>query len=83
MLDNHVLYGFDIAVALRSIQCPLLLLSGEWEKGSVMREADVAFVRQLVPQAITETLNAGHQVQDDQPQHVLQAINTFLERIQT
>ena len=83
MLDNQVLEGFDIKVALNNLICPLLLLSGEWDKGSLVRDADAEYVRQQAPQAITRKLiSAGHQVHEDQTEAVLQAINTFLERVQ-
>ena len=82
MIDNKVLTGFDIEGALQNIKCPTLLLSGEWDKGSVMREADVEFVRQHMPQVVTQKiLNAGHQIHEDQTDTVLQAIKTFLEPV--
>lgn len=83
MLDNKVLEGFDIKGALTNLTCPTLLLSGEWDKGSVVRDEDAEYVRQQAPNAITrKLLNAGHAVHEDQTETVLQAINTFLERVQ-
>ncbi len=83
MIDNKVLTGFDIGVALDKLECPTLLLSGEWDKGAVVRDEDVAFVRQRVPQVVTQKiLNSGHQIHEDQTNTVLQAITTFLERVQ-
>jgi pimeloyl-ACP methyl ester carboxylesterase len=83
MLDNQVLEGFDIKVALNNLTCPTLLLHGEWDKGSVVRDEDAEYVRQQAPNAVTQKiLNAGHQIHEDQTETVLQAINTFLERVQ-
>jgi pimeloyl-ACP methyl ester carboxylesterase len=82
MLDNQVLTGLDLGAALTHIKCPILLLSGEWDKGSVVRDEDMEYVRQQVPQATTrKILNAGHQIHDDQTEIVLEAINTFLQRV--
>jgi pimeloyl-ACP methyl ester carboxylesterase len=80
MLDNQVLEGLNIKTALHNIQCPMLLLSGEWDKGSLTRDEDAAYIRQHVPQAVTQKiLNSGHQIHDDQTEIVLQAITTFLK----
>ncbi len=82
MVDNRAFTGFDTEAALASIKCPMLLLSGEWDKGAVMRDEDVEYVRQRVPQVVTQKiLNAGHQIHEDQTETVLQAINTFLEHL--
>ncbi|MBA3868566.1 MAG: alpha/beta hydrolase [Anaerolineae bacterium] len=82
MLDNQVLEGFDIEMALHNIKCPTLLLSGEWDKGSVVRDEDAAYVRQQMPQVVVQKiLNAGHQIHEDQTETVLQVITTFLERV--
>jgi len=83
MLDNQVLEGLNIKTVLNSLTCPTLLLSGEWDKGSVVRDEDEEYVRQQAPHAITrKILNAGHQIHEDQTEIVLQAMNTFLERVQ-
>ena len=82
MIDNQVLTGFDIKEALHNIKCPTLLLTGEWDKGAVVRDEDVEYMRQQVPQIVTQKiLNAGHQIHEDQTDTVLQAITTFLAHI--
>ena len=82
MIDNKALTGFDIKGTLHNIKCPTLLLSGEWDKGAVVRDEDMEYVRQQVPQIVTQKiLNAGHQIHEDQTETVLEAITTFLDSI--
>jgi pimeloyl-ACP methyl ester carboxylesterase len=48
-LQDRLLEGFGMESALRQVACPSLLMYGDWDKGAVVRDADVDLVRNNLP----------------------------------
>ncbi len=71
--------GFDLAGALRQIQCPLLLLYGDWVHGAAVRDEDAAFVRDNLPSAAIVKIPGGsHMFFQEQQAQVLERVETFV-----
>lgn len=59
--------------------CPVLFLAGR--SSSYLRPQDEARVREVFPAAVIERLDAGHWVQTEQPEKVLNLLRDFLAGI--
>jgi len=78
-LQDGLFAGFDLAGALRHIQCPLLLLYGDWAHGAAMRDGDAEFVRGNLPSAVIVKIPDGsHMFFQEQQEQVLERIGTFV-----
>jgi pimeloyl-ACP methyl ester carboxylesterase len=79
MLNDQFFDGFDLNRALQNVVCPTLLLYGEIEKGSIVRQSDVDFFHAHVRKAQTiQVKGAGHSPHWDQPMQLMQYIKKFL-----
>lgn len=78
-LEDRLQGDFDFAEALRTVRVPLLLLRGEWGKGSVVREEDAALVTACAPQATAiQFPGAGHNLHWERREQVARALLDFL-----
>lgn len=81
VVDDRIMDGWDMEASVKSIICPTLMLHGEVEKGSVVRDSDVEFLRNHVSQAEEMQIKgAGHLLQVDQPARVLESIAEFTQK---
>lgn len=79
--DEH-LDALDLASALQHVECPTLLLQGDWTNGGAMRQEDADFVRANLPSArIIFIPNGSHLVQDQYAGITLQHMGAFLSSI--
>lgn len=80
LLQNELLQDFDLANALRHITCPALLLCGEWNAGSAVRDEDVEFFRANIPDGIAIRFpSTSHNVPDERTEEVVREMEKFLE----
>jgi pimeloyl-ACP methyl ester carboxylesterase len=59
-LEDTSKQGYNLEGAMRMIQCPTLLIYGDFTAGSVVREKDAARFKQLVPQAMIRKIPGGN-----------------------
>ncbi len=79
-LQDH--RDLDWPELLPRITCPVLLLTGEPERGALVTTDDAAALRALVPQTeVAHIPGGGHSIRHDQPQAYLAAVRAFLERV--
>ena len=84
VLEDRLFAGVDLARTLRRIQCPLLLLHGDWDHGAAMRDDDAAFVREALPSAaIGKIPDGSHMFFQEQQEQVLQHIAEFAASLPT
>jgi pimeloyl-ACP methyl ester carboxylesterase len=78
-LQDRILGALDLAGALRQVQCPLLLLRGDWADGAALRDADAAFTLANLPSAVVVQIpNGTHMFFREQQDKTLQHIDAFL-----
>jgi pimeloyl-ACP methyl ester carboxylesterase len=66
--------GFDLAQTLRRLTCPVLLLAGSPELGSLVRDEDLEFFSTHTAHArATRVAGGGHGIVDGQPAQVINA----------
>jgi pimeloyl-ACP methyl ester carboxylesterase len=71
--------GYDMAVVLPSIRCPVLLLQADPKAGGILTDAEVEQGLPLLSQATHVLLEGvGHMLHNEQKEPVLQAITDFL-----
>jgi pimeloyl-ACP methyl ester carboxylesterase len=81
-LTDHQKGGYDLQAGLRTIHCPALLLYGDFEQGSVVREKDAAQFKQLVPQAVVRKFPKGdHMLWWEQAETRKKYVQEFLSTI--
>ena len=74
--------GYDLEAGLKTIRCPTLLLYGDFEQGSVVREKDARRFQQLVPQAVVRQIaNGDHMLWWGYPEVTRRYIDEFLATI--
>jgi pimeloyl-ACP methyl ester carboxylesterase len=82
-LEDRHLDGIDLQAALARIACPTLLLYGDLESGSVVRERDAREFQRLVPQAVVRRIPEGsHMLWWEQADLVRGHIEEFLRSIE-
>jgi pimeloyl-ACP methyl ester carboxylesterase len=82
LFEDRIYDGFDLEEALPSVACPELLVRGEREPDSLVRDSDAAPVEALVPQdTIVQVKGVGHDVIWGSPGQVaLGHVIAFLRR---
>lgn len=81
LLDDHYFEGLDTPAILQKITCPTLLLYGEIERGAVVRDRDVEFFLNHIPNGTAiQITGAGHMLQLEQPEKVLETIKHWLQK---
>jgi pimeloyl-ACP methyl ester carboxylesterase len=75
--------GLPLPDALQRIECPTLLIHGDWDSGAVIRASDIDYVKSYLPSVATVHLNgADHGLKiDQQPELVLDPVLAFLNTI--
>jgi len=82
-LEDHHLDGIDLQAALARIECPTLMLYGDLESGSVVRERDAQEFQRLVPQAVVRRIPEGsHGLWWEQADLVRGYVREFLRSIE-
>jgi pimeloyl-ACP methyl ester carboxylesterase len=82
MANNKFLDGLDLEISLSKITCPALLLYGELELTGIVRDSDVDFIKQYIPQTVAYQIRgAGHSPHWDQTDTTLEHITNFLKTI--
>lgn len=82
VLDDQAMEGFDLEHALQHVTCPTLLIRGDWDYGSAMRDEDADFVQANIPQAtIVQLPKAGHLFFLEQMETTMQHVTTFLQAL--
>jgi pimeloyl-ACP methyl ester carboxylesterase len=80
ILEECYFKGLELKESLNRITCPVLLIYGELEKGSLMRESDVEFfltyTRNVTAVQIKDT---GHNLHVEQPAQVLEITNRWIK----
>jgi pimeloyl-ACP methyl ester carboxylesterase len=80
LLEDRYFADLDVPRMLEKVICPTLMLYGEIEKGAVVRDRDVEFFLDHIPnRAATQIKDAGHLLQIDQLARVLEYIEEFLK----
>lgn len=74
------LKGYDRTNRLHEIKVPTLFIAGEFDEA---RPSTVKYYQSLVPKSSFELMkNAGHLTMQDNPQQDIQAISTFLNKLE-
>lgn len=84
VMERIVFSGFDAEALLERVTCPLLLLHGEWERGSALRPADVARVADRLPPGRVQCIaGAGHSLHPVhcRPKAFNRAVEAFVNRL--
>lgn len=83
VLDNSLLEDFPWERTLRSIRCPVLLMRGEWDSGSTIREEDAAWFQAGLPSAkIVRIAGGSHNFFRERRIETLEILQGFLESLQ-
>ncbi|MFC1997684.1 alpha/beta fold hydrolase [Chloroflexota bacterium] len=81
-LDDRQKEGYDLHAGLRTIDCPAMLLYGDYEDSSVVREKDTAEFRQLVPKAVIHKFEHGtHMLWWEEAETRKKYVREFLSKI--
>jgi pimeloyl-ACP methyl ester carboxylesterase len=80
-LRDEIWQGLDLSQALQQINCPTLLIHGDWESGAVVRPEDVEMFKAKCPSALVVRIpGAEHDLKmQAQPDLVLQPVKDFLK----
>ena len=81
VLRDEIWQGTDLPQALQQINCPTLLLHGDWDSGGVMRPEDIEQFKRYCPSAqVVRIPGAEHGLKmQEQPNLVLQPVQAFLK----
>jgi pimeloyl-ACP methyl ester carboxylesterase len=82
LLNDKLYVDLHFAESLKKIQCPTLILQGDWSNGGAMRQEDADFVRENLPTAtIVFIPNGGHVYPMESAEVILQHMNAFLASV--
>ncbi len=83
LLHDRINEGFDVEYALSRISCPTLLLGGEPQLGSLVRDSDwKLFESRVADGSAIRITGGGHSIDRDEPSEaVLRHIVSFLDRL--
>jgi pimeloyl-ACP methyl ester carboxylesterase len=82
ILNDELLTGFDMDQMLPRIACPTLLLYGELDRGSYVRDEDADWMKAKVAQCSAfQIKDVGHELPWGQPAKVLEHITRFLSAL--
>ena len=69
----------DYPTLFKNIKCPLLLITGEPEKGAILNASDIDYLQKAIPFIkSTHILGVGHNIRREKFQDFLQAVRRFL-----
>jgi pimeloyl-ACP methyl ester carboxylesterase len=72
--------GFEAETTLKSISCPVLLIYGDPEKGSILTQEQVEYILSAIPDCVSDSMDVGH-VPHDQPVQNAAILTDFLESL--
>ncbi len=80
-LRDEIWQGVDLPKALQQIQCPVLMIHGDWASGGVVRDEDVEFFKANCPSAkVVRLPGADHGLKmQEQPELVLREVKAFFK----
>ena len=83
LLHDRINEGFDVEDALSKMSCPTLLLGGEPQLGSLVRDSDLKLFESTVADGTAIRITgAGHSIDRDEPSEaVLRHIVSFLDTL--
>jgi pimeloyl-ACP methyl ester carboxylesterase len=83
VLEKRFWGDMDLGQALDQIQCPTLMIHGDWENGAAVRDADVAYFKARLPNAVVVHMpQTDHGLKmANEPELVLGHVKTFLQSI--
>lgn len=81
VLERRFWGALDLGECLRSIQCPTLMIHGDWEAGAAVREQDVALFKANLPKAtVVRIAGAGHNIPGEHADVVIREMNALLRQ---
>jgi pimeloyl-ACP methyl ester carboxylesterase len=81
-LQDRKLGALNLDEALRLVQCPLLVMRGDWAAGAALRDDDAAFTLANLPSAVVVQIpNGTHMFFQEQQDTTLQHFDAFLRAI--
>lgn len=76
---SQVMGGVDLAFAVRTVKCPILLFQADSAMGSALTQEDVDVVLANAPDTrLIKVPGVGHMIHDERPTEFIKAIDTFL-----
>lgn len=74
--------GMDFENLVKKVTCPVLMITADLTKGSIVGEKDITILKQGIPQLETMQIDgAGHNIRRDQFEKYIQAVQPFLAKI--
>jgi pimeloyl-ACP methyl ester carboxylesterase len=81
LVEDRYFEGLDLRKLLGQVTCPVLMLHGDRENGSFVRDSDLEFFLTYTARAeATRIPGAGHFLHAEQPTKVLQLVNQWMRR---
>jgi pimeloyl-ACP methyl ester carboxylesterase len=81
-LENRIKDGYDLPSGLRKIDCPALLLYGDFALDAAVRDSEAALFKQLIPQAVIHKFENGtHMFWWEEPEKRKRHLDDFLTAI--
>jgi pimeloyl-ACP methyl ester carboxylesterase len=82
MGNNQFFVDLDLEHMANKVKCPTLLLYGETELMGIVRDSDVEFIREHIPQTVAYQIKgAGHSPHWDKTETTIEHIASFLKTI--
>jgi pimeloyl-ACP methyl ester carboxylesterase len=82
MLQNQLLTNWDIKRALQQVMAPVMLVYGDWDHNSVVRDEDVQYIKATLPQILVEKiLDGNHFFPMHQTQLTVEIVHRFLRTV--
>ena len=80
--DNRLMAGFDLERTVQTVGCPTLLLRGEWQHGSTIRDKDAEWFQAKIPHArIIQIAKGSHHFLWKQMEVTIEFIQSFLQTV--
>jgi pimeloyl-ACP methyl ester carboxylesterase len=82
MLDPKDAVPENLPELLKQINCPVLLITADPERGAILADEDVAELQKTVPHLKRENIpGAGHNIRREQFAKYMDAVNSFLNKL--
>ena len=82
-MDKTFWQEFDTDHYLKSISCPVLLIHGEWTRGSCLQASDITRANTYLQQSTIKGFNrVGHGVHQQFPDDYTNVVTTFLNSLE-
>ena len=80
-IDKSGYEGFETEALLKRISCPVQLIYGDPDKGSVLTPEQVDVIRSSIPDCVADFVDAGHMPRSQQPMQTVSLLLSFLESL--